>query len=103
MEGIVETQASLDEPTVKEYIDLIESGVEPITIILICLNSINKFVLDGHHKFLAYHRLKKQPKALIITKLQCEKINRQRGLNLFEICKCHNSEYKNRFLQRVKD
>jgi len=99
---LIQTQAYLDEAVIKEYMSLIEKGIEPIIIIQTCANSNNKFILDGHHKFIAYRRLKKLVKALIITKLACEKITKQTGLTLFDICKCRNTEYINRFLQIVK-
>lgn len=97
---LIQTQAYLDEAIVKEYISLIEKGVEPIMVILTCANSINKFILDGHHKFIAYMQLKKPVKTLTITKLQCEKITKQTGLSLFDIC---NAGMQNTSIDFYKD
>ncbi len=103
LEDVIQTQAYLDEATIQEYRELMEKGPEPIMVVLSCHQSVNKFILDGHHKFIAYKRLKRPAKALMITRMDCTRIDRQTGLTLFESCKCRNTEYINWFLQRVKE
>jgi hypothetical protein len=103
LEDVIQTQAYLDEATVQHYRELIENGLEPMMVVLSCRQSVNTFILDGHHKFIAYKRLKRPAKALMITRMDCKKINRQTGLTVFESCKCRNTEYINRFLQEVKE
>ena len=102
IEDIIDTQAYFSEEVVAEYENLIKKGTEPIMIVLTLKRSENKFILDGHHKFAAYSRLKKNPKALIITKLDVQPISKEAGIELMRRCKSNNQEYKNRFLQKYK-
>lgn len=102
IEDIIETQATQSEEVIAEYENLIKKGVEPIMIVLTSKDSENKFILDGHHKFSAYSRLKKNPKALIITSLSKQSISKGAGLELMNKCGSDNREYRNRFLQRFK-
>ena len=63
--------------------------------------SENTFIIDGHHKFSAYGRLKKNAKCLMITKLHSEKINKEEGVEFIEKVKPENSEYKKQFINRL--
>jgi len=58
MTEIIETQSEFNENVVDEYIELIKKGNEPILILLKVKGSENTFIIDGHHKFTAYGRLK---------------------------------------------
>jgi len=99
---IIETQSEFDEKIVDEYQELIKKGNEPILILLKSKDSENIFIIDGHHKFAAYGRLKKNAKCLMITKLDCELIDKEEGISLIEKTKSRNIEYKNRFLERIE-
>ena len=99
---IIETQYEFEEKIVEEYLELVEKGNKPITILLKSKDSENTFIVDGHHKFAAYGRLKKNAKCLIITKLDCETINKEEGISLIENTNIRNTEYKKRFLERIK-
>ena len=99
---IIETQSEFEEKIVEEYLELIQKGNEPITILLKSKDSENIFLVDGHHKFAAYGRLKKNAKCLLITKLDCETIDKEEGVSLIEKTNIRNTEYKNRFLERIK-
>lgn len=59
LDDIIETQSAYDEYTVNEYMTIIQKGVEPIMVVYTSNDSKNKFILDGHHKYIAYSRLKR--------------------------------------------
>lgn len=98
MVDIIETQSGFDESIAEEYVDIIKSGQEPIAILLKTENSDNTFLIDGHHKFAAYGRLKLSAKCLLITKLNSDNIETIEGLEFLKIGGS-DSEYKNRFLE----
>lgn len=98
---IIETQSEFEGKIVDEYLEIIEKGNEPITILLKSKDSENTFLIDGHHKFSAYGRLKKNAKCLLITKLDCETIDKEEGISLIEKTNIRNNEYKHRFLERI--
>ncbi len=100
MVEVLETQSEFNEEIVKEYMDLIEEGQEPIIILLKTQNSENTFLIDGHHKFAAYGRSKRSAKCLQITKLQSHRIEKDQGLEFLANCNSH-AEYRNRFLDRA--
>ena len=101
MTEIIETQSEFNENVVDEYIELIKKGNEPILILLKVKGSENTFIIDGHHKFTAYGRLKKNAKCLIITKLNSKKINKEEGIEFIRKVKPENSEYKKQFINRL--
>ena len=101
MTEIIETQSEFDEKVVDEYMELIKKGNEPILILLKVKDSENTFIIDGHHKFSAYGRLKKNAKCLMITKLDSKKINKEEGIEFIEKVKPENSEYKKQFINRL--
>lgn len=63
------TQRNLDDNIVNDYYNEILKGGNPSMVLLHIENSSMFFVLDGHHKFMAYGKSKRPPKALIITKI----------------------------------
>jgi len=100
LEDIIETQSYYNKDLIDDYIKLIQKGTEPVIIVLTSLNSKNRFILDGHHKFIAYSRLKKNPRALIITQLDSDKIDNDEAMNIFDISNCKNQDYKKRYLDK---
>jgi len=66
----------LDADRIVYYEDQIKQGVRPIAVVYGYLVktthatlSVQNFILDGHHKLLAYEHLKMQPALLRIEKL----------------------------------
>jgi hypothetical protein len=100
LDDIIETQSGYNEVIINEYINIIRNGAEPIMVVLTTKNSDNRFIIDGHHKFIAYSRLKKNPRALIITKLNSDLIDKEEALNVFKVSNCKNRDYKNRYLNK---
>jgi|GEM_PF-6746516 len=62
---------SLDPNRIGHYKDLIRSGKRPFCLIYNSeiSDNDNYFVLDGHHKLMAYHNLKIRPSILEITQI----------------------------------
>lgn len=100
MVDIIETQVNFKESIIEEYIQLIQKGYEPIVILLKSKGSQNAFIIDGHHKFAAYGRLKKDARCFIISKVDSKKIKQSDGIEYIEKLSPPNKEYKNRFLER---
>lgn len=101
--GLVEvigTQQHVEESIIEEYTELIKKNIEPIAIIISTADAYNTFLLDGHHKFLAYSRLKRPVRVLRITKLDPLAINKNTGLEFLKISGSRNTEYRNRFLDQ---
>ena len=100
MEEVLETQSAYNEAIIQSYVGLINQGQEPIVILLKTHRSQNTFLIDGHHKFAAYKRLKESARCLLITKLNSQKIDKTKGLGYLEKYNS-NTEYRNRFLDRI--
>lgn len=100
LEDIIETQSEYYEELINDYIKLIQKGTEPIIIVLTSIGSENKFILDGHHKYLAYSRLKKNPRIFTITQLDSDKIDNDEAMSIFDISNCKNQDYKKRYLDK---
>lgn len=62
------TQRNFDDKIINDYYSEIIKGKKPSIVILHVENSPMFFILDGHHKFIAYGKSKLPPIALIITK-----------------------------------
>ena len=62
---------SLDSETIKAYEALIKSGKRPYCIVYNSeiSDNDNNYVIDGHHKLMAYHNLKIRPNVLEITQI----------------------------------
>lgn len=97
---ILMTQYSFNEDIVKDYIKLIKDGIKPIVIFFKQEKSNDAYILDGHHKYIAYSRSGKKVKGLLITKFKPNKIDMSLGLNFLKILKRDNGEFKKRFLQK---
>ena len=100
LDDIIETQSIYDENTINEYMVSIQKGVEPIMVVFTSNDSKNKFILDGHHKYIAYSRLKKKPRALIIKRLNTDTIDKDEVEKVFRLSKCKNQNYKIRYLNK---
>ena len=101
--GLVEvigTQSIIDESIIEEYTELLTKNVEPIAVVISTEDTYNTFLLDGHHKFLAYSRLKRPVRVLSIIKLDPLAIDRSAGLKFLATSGSRNAEYKNRFLDQ---
>ncbi|AKQ45846.1 hypothetical protein TH63_09640 [Rufibacter radiotolerans] len=102
IEDIIATQAVFEKEVANEYETIIKKGAEPILVVLTSLGSVNKFIMDGHHKFLAYSKLDKPIRTLLITKLDKETVTREIGLKVIKYSGSKNQEYRTRFLQKFK-
>lgn len=100
LDDIIETQSVYDEEIINEYRINIEKGAEPIMVVFTSNESKNKFILDGHHKYIAYSRLKKKPRALIIRQLKTDAIDKEEAEKVFRVSKCKNKDYKVRYLNK---
>lgn len=97
---VIATQHHTDESIIEEYTELIKKNIEPIAIVTSTEDAYNTFLLDGHHKFLAYSRLKRPVRVLSIIKLDPLAIDRSTGLEFLTISGSRNAEYKSRFLDQ---
>ena len=97
---VIATQLLTDENIIEEYIELIKKNIEPIAVVISTEDAYNTFLLDGHHKFIAYSRLKRPVRVLRIVKLDSLPIDRNLGLELLSMSGSRNAEYRNRFLDQ---
>lgn len=98
--GIIETQNCFDNTIVDNYVDIIKNGSKPIAILLKIKDSNNTFIIDGHHKIVAYNKLNQKAKCLLITKINSEEIDIKKGLEILDKCKIKNNEFRKRFLEK---
>lgn len=63
------TQRHFDQKIVQQYKEHILKGNRPIVVLIHVERSAMFFVLDGHHKLLAYRAASTAPVAMVITKL----------------------------------
>lgn len=91
--NVIATQSHIDENTVQVYVESIQKGTRPTVVVLHAEQSYHKFILDGHHKFIAYSRAKIEPHVLFITKRKCKTLTLEESLKLAESMGCRNEEY----------
>lgn len=84
IEDVIATQERFDQKTLDDYMKAIQGGLQPILVVLTSHSTKNKFILDGHHKYLAYCRLKKHPRALVIKLLNPTPIPKQDALKILD-------------------
>lgn len=82
LKEIYATQSQFNREVVEQYKKIIQDGKRPITILFKLKDSFTSFVIDGHHKFIAYQELKINPKVLVISKLDAKEITLEEGVNL---------------------
>lgn len=58
---LTQPTSSLDGATIKEYVAKIESGRRPIALAVTTEDAWCNYVVDGHHKLIAYRRLNTKP------------------------------------------
>ncbi|WP_018343455.1 hypothetical protein [Cytophaga aurantiaca] len=92
---LIPTQNNIKESWVEFYIEQIKEGTKPAIIILQNEESCLNFILDGHHKFLAYRKANAEPHALIITKLNKSNLSVTEALDLAKKMNCNNEKYIN--------
>ncbi|MBK9580184.1 MAG: hypothetical protein IPO40_24230 [Fibrobacteres bacterium] len=97
IEDVIATQERFDEKTLDDYMKAIQGGLQPILVVLTSHSTKNKLILDGHHKYLAYCRLKKHPRALVIKLLNPTPIPRQDALKIFDSGNPKGAEYKDAY------
>ena len=78
----VQTQLKVNKDTLKEYKKAIQGGIRPIAVLLQVENDSISYILDGHHKLLAYKELGIEPKILMVTKLQSTEFNYDNGIKI---------------------
>ncbi|WNJ18248.1 hypothetical protein [Pontibacter sp. G13] len=93
--GISPTQNFIDDKIVENYKEQILRGSRPVLVLLHVENSWMFYILDGHHKFLAYRRAKVKPHAIIITKVGNEYRSISNTLELAGKMGCTKQGYLN--------
>jgi hypothetical protein len=100
---IIPTQNNINEEIVEFYITQIKLGLKPNIIVLHNEDSYIIFILDGHHKFLAYKKLKLEPYAVIITKLGKSTMTESEALELANRMNCDNEKYLKSIMDEKQD
>ena len=90
---IAPTQNSIDDKLVEEYKEEILRGARPTMVILHVENSFKFFILDGHHKFLAYQKAKIDANSIVISKLGNEYKSTEETKRIAKQMKCDKQEY----------
>lgn len=81
---LIETQSYLNRQVVDTYKTAIACGVRPIVVLIKLEASWVIYILDGHHKLQAYQELKKDPEALIISKLDPKRLTVEQALGIMQ-------------------
>ena len=97
MVEIIATQSYFDEQVINEYEGLINEGNAPVMVLFTADTIDDNYLIDGHHKFVAWSRLKKDARALQITRIKPAKIKKNLGLQLMDQCGQINKEYLKRY------
>jgi hypothetical protein len=100
---LIPTQSKFEDQIINDYKQLIKEGVKPSMVIFHISNSHILFILDGHHKFLAYGQLKIKPRALIISKLNSSTISLDQSLKMAEKLECNKENYLNWIKNETRD
>lgn len=66
---LTQPTSSLDAPTIRDYMAQIKSGKRPIALAVATEDSWCAYVIDGHHKLVAYRELNTQP--TVLTAYRC--------------------------------
>lgn len=101
--SIIGTQTNMNSKTVASYKEQILKGKRPCLILFRNKDSHHQFILDGHHKFLAYRATKVPPHALIITKLSPKALSTEDALKTFKKMKATNADYRNSLQEEKKN
>ncbi|MEO1450749.1 MAG: hypothetical protein AAFV07_14565 [Bacteroidota bacterium] len=91
--SISPTQNSIDKAIVRDYKVQILKGARPAIVLLHMENSWMFYLLDGHHKFMAYKLAQVQPRAVIITKLGNDYPSTEETITLAKAMDCVNPTY----------
>ena len=97
------TQNSINKNLVQEYKDKILKGSRPVMVMLHVENSYMFFILDGHHKFLAYKEAKIKPHSIVITKLGNDYTSTEETIQLAKMMNCKNKEFINWMISEKND
>jgi len=92
---IIPTQCKYDDLIINEYKQSIKQGLRPTMVIFHVAKSHILFILDGHHKFLAYGQLKIKPRAIIISKLNSSTMSIEQSLKMASKLECNKENYLN--------
>jgi hypothetical protein len=90
---MIPTQKTYQDETINEYKQIIQNGIKPTMVIFHVAQSHILFILDGHHKFIAYGQLKMKPRALIISKLNSSTLSIEQSINMAKKMECNNEDY----------
>lgn len=91
--GYLATQSHVDELTIQAYTLAIRKGKRPTAILLHAEHSYHQFILDGHHKFIAYSRAGIPVHAILITKYNSKRFTLEESLSLARSMNCSNKKY----------
>ncbi len=79
--------------TIEEYEIPIKNGDRPQIILLKAVESCIHFLLDGHHKLMAYINLGIKPSCILISKIDNYKISHNLIIESFEKLKTNESKH----------
>ena len=100
---IIPTQKTFNDKTVESYKELIQNNATPTMVIFHVIESAILFILDGHHKFLAYGQLRKKPRAIVITNLKTTTMTSEQAIKLAEKMNCEKENYHNSIKSEKKN
>lgn len=87
------TQNNFQSELIDQYTKEILAGSRPVMILIHLAHSLMFFILDGHHKFLAYQKAKIKPHAIIITKLESKYMSSVDSIQLMKSMGCEQDAY----------
>lgn len=90
---LIPTQDHYQGETIIEYKQIIQNGIKPTMVIFHVAESHILFILDGHHKFLAYGQLKLKPRAMIISKLNSTILSIDQSIRMAKEMQCSKEAY----------
>jgi hypothetical protein len=90
---VIATQSHFDQKTIDKYALQIQKGAKPIVILYTTQKSPHIFVIDGHHKLLAYQKVKAMPFVLVMVKLDAKEITEDEGIATLEAFGVSNKNY----------
>ncbi|MBK9376522.1 MAG: hypothetical protein IPN03_23095 [Holophagales bacterium] len=96
--ALVATQSSttIRASLVRDYVNQIEAGHRPLVITIAAFEGWSEFILDGHHKVLAYLQLRLPIPRLSIVRLGAPVLRTEAlsAVPLFHPLRCHLEENK---------
>lgn len=94
---IITTQSNdlLSQERVNYFVNQIKSGIKPVLLLASVRNGWGYFLLDGHHKLMAYRELSIPPMLLIIEKQEESSLTLAEGESFFDTACKYKESYTN--------